>query len=449
MARALVASVLVVLAAAGGRGAAATPAPLGSCGPIARRHEAIEVRWTTLKRLGPVPLGHVGLVTMREGRIVPIPLQIDERQGRKIALAEGDEPSTDGTPGVLDPDDLLVFLPCDAGARTTAEALAAAVPGLVTWREIQLDDPLDGHRGFAYVVVTEAPPISARRYVAYDPQDDTVEAAAYRMDMTHALPSSFALAMRGPLGPNLLDGFRLRAEATLLGNLATLRLTEDGARHTLIAWKAGAVRIVRRSRHDVRLPGIGVHISAGVATTAFYPLHVFGPGALKLPISPRILFRDIQGMGGVDLRDLRGWRFVAAGTPPDGFAIDGAMDDLERAFTADGTWFALVHDDEALLVTITLSENLARAIPFGIVYLDDAQRRDPPEREPGSMPLVGFRGRHLEALTADRYRFDLRVFLLPGYRPGDAARVLAERDRPVVPTISAPPLLATAPASPR
>jgi len=202
---------------------------------------------------------------------------------------------------------------------------------------------------------------------------------------------------------------------------------------------AKPIRVVRRSRHDVEIL-VGIHISAGIANTAFYPLTVFAPGALKLPISPGIIFREIQGMGGVDLRDLRGWRFVAPGTPAGGLAIDGAMDDVERAFKADGTWFVLVHqsatDAEALLVTITLSPNLAAAIPFGVVYLDDATHAAPPERVPGSVPLVGFRGRNLEKLAPDRYHFDLRVFLLPKYRDGDVERVLRQRDTPLVVSVS-------------
>ncbi len=426
-----------------------TPPPLGTCGPIGRRHEHVELKGVELKKLGQPAIDRVGVLALRDGALAPIPFQVDEREGRVIAMAEGREPSVDTHPGVLDPDDLLVFLPCDAGTRATPDALTARVPGLETWREITLDDPIDGARGFAYVVVAADPPRTDRHYVAYDPKADMVSTARYRIGMVQALPTYFAIAMTSPLGPNLLDGLRLRADATLRGNLATLRLTERDARHALIAWKAGPVRVVRRSRHDVDLLGIGIHISAGVANTSFYPLHVFGPGALKLPISPGVVFRDISAMGGVDLRDLRGWRFVAPGTPPDGFAIDGTMDAAERAFDAPGTWFVLAHDREALLVTITLSENLARAIPFRVVYVDDAARKSPPELEPGSVPLVGFRGRHLETLAADRYRFDLRVFLLPGYRPGDEARVLRERDAPLVARVSGPATRATAPASAR
>ena len=448
MRRAGAALLVVASFAAGAAPAIETPPPLGACGPIARRHDHVELTTVELKNLGHTPVDHVGVLAVRDGALVPIPFQVDERQGRLIAMPNGPEPSFDTKPGVLDPDDLLVFLPCDAGARASAERVAAAVPGLETWREVEVDDPLDGTHGFVYVVVAAEPPRTDRHYVAYEPKADLVSTAAYRMGMVRALPNYFAIAMQGPLGPNLLDGLRLRAEATLLANLATFRLNEEDAHHQLMAWKVGAVRVLRRSRHDVQI-GLGIHLSAGVANTSFYPLEVYGPGALRLPISPGVIFREIDAMGGVDLRDLRGWRFVAPGTPPDGLRIDGAMDDVERAYAAEGTWFVLVHEREAMLVTVTLSENLARTIPLEVVYVDDATRSAPPEQERGSVPLVGFRGRHVERLQADRYHFDLRVFLLPGYRPGDAERVLRQQTTPLVVTVSVPGEPGAVPASPR
>jgi hypothetical protein len=106
-------------------------------------------------------------------------------------------------------------------------------------------------------------------------------------------------------------------------------LNEQQGKHSLIAWKAGPVRVVRRSRHEVTLP-LGIHLTAGVAHTYFYARHVFGPGSMKLPFSPSLLFRDITTFGGIDGRDLRGWRYWASGVPPGGFQIDGHMDDEER-----------------------------------------------------------------------------------------------------------------------
>jgi hypothetical protein len=423
---------------------AETLSPIGPCGPITRRHEAIELSAIRLRRLGGTPIDHLGLVAYRGGVARPMPFQVDERvPGSGLAMAGGKEPTTDDRPGVLDPDDLLVFMACDAGERAPG-----GTPPAATGREIRVDDPLDRTQGWAYVVVSEHPPRSDRRYVEYDATDDRVHAARYRVGMAGALPVDFAVGLAGPMGPNLLDGLRLRAEATLHTGLAHWAITERDGKHELVAWTAGPVRVVRRSRHKVDI-GLGIRLTAGLAHTYFYGEHVYGPGAMKLPFSPSVFFRDITATGGVDLQGLEGWHYVAPGADPPGFAIDGHMDDRERAFAGSGTWFTLVGDRQSILVAMTMSENLRTAIPLSLVYEDDAALRAPPEVTPGSVPLVGIRGRHCEKLQAGRYGFQLRVVGLPDYRPGDEQRELRRVDAPLTADVTLPADLEAAPASPR
>lgn len=432
-------------------GAAAEPtlSPIGPCGPIVRRHEAIELSAVRLRRLGGTPIEHLGVVVYRAGVAHSIPFQVDERVHGSggLAMAGGKEPTTDDRPGILDPDDLLVFMACDAGERAPGGAPPAAVG-----REIRIDDPLDHATGWAYVMVSDHPPHTERRYVEYDAADDRVHAARYRVGMAGALPVDFAVGLAGPMGPNLLDGLRLRAEATLHTGLAHWAITERDGQHELVAWTAGPVRVVRRSRHKVDI-GLGIRLTAGLAHTYFYGEHVYGPGALKLPFSPSVFFRDITAMGGVDLQGLEGWRYVAPGADPPGFAIDGQMDARERAFEGSGSWFALIDDQhekrQAILVAMTMSENLRTAIPLSLVYEDDAALRAPPEVTPGSVPLVGIRGRHGEKLQAGRYGFQLRVVGLPDYHPGDERRELRRMDAPLTADVTLPADLAAAPASAR
>jgi len=107
--------------------ARAQPSPMGPCGPIARRHEAIELPGVRLRRLGAQRLEHLGLVAYHGGVARPIPFQFDERvPGKGIAMAGGPEPLRDDHPGILDPDDLLVFMACDAGERAPGGAPPAA-----------------------------------------------------------------------------------------------------------------------------------------------------------------------------------------------------------------------------------------------------------------------------------------------------------------------------------
>ncbi|TMB21369.1 MAG: hypothetical protein E6J59_06025 [Deltaproteobacteria bacterium] len=430
----------VLLLTLGGLAVAAdAPVPLGPCGPITRTHDALEVLGAQLHHLGGTPLARLGLLAFRAGRPVPIPFQVDERRGRKLALPGGPEPTADDKPGVLDADDLLVFAACDAGEHASAAELARALDEAgagAAWRELRIEDPAEHTHGFVYLVSAERPPATERRYVAYAPEGDLVRSARYRVGLVNALPTYFVLAAGPSPGPNLIDGLRLRAEATLRADLAHWALDEQHGHHELIAWKAGPVRVVRRSRHQVVL-GLGIHLTAGLAHTYFYPEHVYGPGTLKLPFSPGILFRDITAYGGVDGRDLRGWRYFAPGTPPEGFAVDGHMDGKERAFASSGEWFVLAHEREALLFVTRMSENLRRGITLSLVYRDDASRPNPPEDAPGTVPLVGYRGRGIEKLPGGRYEFALRIYALPGYRRGDEQRLLAQLDAPLTVEVTA------------
>jgi hypothetical protein len=419
------------------------PVALGPCGPIDRLHAAIELRAMQLRRLRGTPLAKLGLVAWRDGRAVPIPFQVDERRGSWMAMADGSEPSADDAPGAIEIDDVLVFMACDAGARAPA-----GTPPAAAGREIRIDDPRTGSTAWAYLMVADDPPRTTRRYVAYDPQHDTVRTAGWRIGMIQALPEYLALGLGGPLGPNILDGLRLRAEARLRGNLARFTLSERDGDHELVAWTAGPVRVVRRSRHHVQI-GLGLNLAAGYAHTYFYALHAYGPGKMKLPFSPSVFFNDIRAFAGADLHDLAGWRYFAEGVPAKGLRIDGTTDDAERGFKGAGSWFALTHPGEAVVVSLWLSDNLRKAIPLDLVYRDDVDTPAPPERVRGSAPFVGIEGREAQRLEAGRYEFALRVYGIPGWKPGDERRLLADLDTPLRVSVTRPADLGAAPGARR
>jgi hypothetical protein len=429
--------VLFLALAAAPAAASEDPVSLGPCGPITRQHGVVEVPVPTLQKLGGTPLSRLGLIAFRDGRPSPIPFQVDEKRGRKIALGNGSEPTDDDKPQALDADDVLLFMACDAGTQAPASEVEAALGEVSAWREIRVDDSLTHASAFAYLAVAERPPTTTRRYVAYDAAGDLVRTAAYRVGLVNALPTYLSLSLTGTVGPNLLDGARLRAEATLLANLAHWTLNEQQGRHALIAWKVGPIRVVRRSRHHVSL-GLGIELSAGIAHTYFYPRHVYGPGSMKLPFSPGVFFRDIRAFGGADGRDMKGWRYHAPGVPRKGFLVDGEMDDAERAYTASGDWFVLSRAGEAIMFVTRMSEDLKKVVPLHLIYRDDTAP-NPPEASPGTVPLVGYEGRGVERLPGGRYTFALNILGLEGYQSGDERRLLDELDVPLTITVPGPP----------
>jgi hypothetical protein len=418
--------------------------PLPTCGPVDRRHDHVEVIGTTLHGLGKTPVARFGVVAFRDGVASPIPFEIDERRGNKVVVAGPEVDQPDHRPGEFDYDDGVVFMPCDAGeqpAPAVRDAYFQQV-GATTWREVQVEDTLTGRRAYAYVVVAETPPTTPKRYIEYDSRD-VVRTAGYRIDMDDALPARFFLNGMGER--NLLDGLRLRAQVTWLANLLQTTFTERDARHTLLAWHDGPVRAVRRSQHDLHV-ALGIHVSAGLAHTYFYALHLGGPGKMRLPISLGSLFGKVSAMAGVDMHGFEGWRYRGAGST-DELRIDGRSGPEESRFDGMGPWFLLIGEHEALLTALKLSTNLTKALPLHLVYVDDATRADPPEATPGSVPLVGYRADAIEQLPAGYYEFEFRVFVLPNYRPGDERRVLDGFATPLHVAVTGPSASAAAPAA--
>lgn len=439
-------AVAMVVLAFGASVARADLVPLPPCGPVDRRHDHVEVIGSTLHGLGKTPVARFGVVAFRDGTATPIPFEIDERRGRKVVVVGPEVAQPDHRPGEFDYDDGLVFMPCDAGeqaAPAVRDAYFRQV-GATTWREVQVEDTLTGRRAYAYVVVADTPPTTPRRYIEYDSRD-VVRTAAYRIDMDEALPARFFLTGMGE--HNLLDGLRLRARVTWLANLLQTTITERDARHALLAWHDGPVRAVRRSQHDLHV-ALGIHVSAGLAHTYFYALHLGGPGKMRLPISPGSLFGKVSAMAGVDMHGFEGWRYRGAGSPNE-LPIDGRSGPEEAGFAGMGPWFLLIGEHEALLTALKLSTNLTEALPLHLVYVDDATRADPPEGTVGSVPLVGFRADAIEKLPAGYYEFEFRVFVLPNYRPGDERRVLDGFATPLHMAVTGPSVPAAAPAAPR
>jgi len=407
------------------------------CRAIDRPHDHVELRGTTLRKLNRIPLDRFAVLTGRDGEPVPIPFQIDEKRGHRPTLQHGPGARVDNRPGQFDFDDVVVIMACDLGERLDDRARERMVQShhLDAWREVRVRDPLTGALGWVYVVVGTHVPRTTRPYVTYGP-GDVVRTAAYRLAMRHALPTNFRLAARGTMSRNLLDGLRLRGEAVANAHLARLTLTEVDVDHRLVAWGHGAVRAMRRSKHDISI-GLGIDITVGVAHTYFYSRRITGPGKMKLPFSPSYLLRQARVFGGVDMSGLDGWRYHAPGlTTP--LRIDGTSSELERRPPSRGTWFVLARDDVAMLVVARLGDTTAAAVDLKLAYTDDAVTPRPPERRVGVMPLVGFQAADLHLLEAGRYVYALEVLFLNGYRPGDEVPLLARLGAPLEPTLTAP-----------
>jgi hypothetical protein len=381
--------------------------------------------------LGPLrrtPVAHLTLASVRDGTVRSIPFQVDERsRGHGFVYTGGPEAGQDDLPGRLDGDDHVVFMACDLGEQAARGALPAAAGAV----EIEVRDPADGRRGWAYLLTHSTLPATDARYVTYDPATDTVVTARYAVGFTDTFPTRLAFGTsEGTLGPNVLDRMKLRVAATLHAGVATWRMTEADVQNRLLAYTVGPVRVVRRTSHRVDV-GLGLRVSAGTARTSFYAARAEAPGSLKLPFSPGLFFRSIVGRAGPDFRGLRGWRVMTPAHPA-GIEVTGRPTEATRALDEHTRWFLLAGPGHAVLFVLTLSDGLARVIDPTFYLIDDATKDEAPEAARGQVPGVGYRLAGGERMPTGRHRFSMRIFDLDDHRPGDVERLVATLDRPLV-----------------
>jgi hypothetical protein len=310
-----------------------------------------------------------------------IPFQVDERDpAGRWALEEGPSPTPDDSPGLVDGDDVLLFLAEDAGPR--APALARRLGARV---EIEVVDPLGFPSRWVYAAVVDGgAPRSPVRYVTYDPAADRL-VGRITLGYRDGIPQLLALT---PGGDNVLDRLKIRALATFLWGLIRVGRSEADLVPDAVAWRAGPIRVLRRQALQIRMR-FGIRSPRFTATTYFYRDFSELPLSIRLRVPPRYLFTSIRVQGGLDFHRLPGeWSVRLPGLAealPAGCRQGGPT--LRRDGIA-GDWFAL--EGERLRIVQRLHRGpTLRSVRQWAWYRNGAVD-DPPENEPGQCPGVGF-----------------------------------------------------------
>lgn len=340
----------------------------------------------------------------------PIPFQIDERdaEGRWV-LDHGPEPNADTPPGVLDANDVLLFMAADTGGRVERAELLGRLPVL----EIMVTDPLAGSRRWVYLVgFAGAAPRAPTSYVAYDPSTDRVRGDRVSLGFHQGLPDYLAISDRsGAPGSNLLDRLKVRASATFLWGLIRFSRSEDDLRTQFVGWREGPIRVIRCQRQWVRL-GWGIRSPTFGSYTYFYRDFAELPVGLRLNFRPTYFFGNIVVRVVLDFRDLRGWSVLTPSLPMP-LPIDGTMTAQKAALNGfSDAWFALLAPQLTLVQMMDVSPSLA-TVRRRLLYREDGSRADPPESVPGEEPGIGYQLDQWEHVGAGAHSLESVSYALP------------------------------------
>jgi len=387
--------------------AVAAPATAGRLDPVI-------VRGAALAALPDPHTDHLRLYARRDGALRPIPYQFDARDADDTIELAGDA-------FAVDANDDLVFMAADAGARVSG---APWPPGATAGLELELSDPRDGGRSWAYLLHFAAPPPRAATapYAVLDADGLHARSALYEVDYAPGRNIFTALRVTpaaGGNGDSLLRQTRMVGEPTLRILLADLRLRFD-EQSTIVRVEGvrnGPVRAIRQVHLSVDLGRFFPDLPNGIVHTYHYAGAFDTPSRIDIPW--------------LVLRTLRAFRFenVAVFAPAalplrywDG-ANPAGLDIPDGAATAqaaaDHDWWAVSSAAGSILQVIAIPPAwLDWGIARGTVTRPDA---------------AGWSLLHMTRLQRHgTYEVRQLMAIVPhGYRPGAEAEALAMVHQPL------------------
>ncbi|MFA6450700.1 MAG: hypothetical protein WCX65_14600 [bacterium] len=369
------------------------------------------------------------------GVLKPIPYQIDERdENGDLIFPFGPKKSKDSNPD-FDANDELVFMAKDAGARVARKAWPKdALKGA----GIEIEDPLDGSRAWAYAFAFDSPPArSDVVYASISKDSMKITTPNFSTQFCKEAPIAFcAIALTpagGGDGQNYIDRLKVRVSVTPKLINVCIEKSENDFASELIAYINGPVRVIRRTNNKMMLFGRIPSPGSIVDNVYYYDQFIF-PTVIDVPFDMATFLREMKFRVTTDHnRRAIGKRFVNSNNPK-GVAIDGKMSPEEKNLNLDPYKWMIIHGTEpgkrgGWLNRIYYDEGI-KAQPY-LYYMDDAKALDPPETDPGQIGNIGYDIRYMETLTKGTWRLTSYMYNIPDYHPGAEKEFLNILDHPL------------------
>lgn len=374
------------------RPAEAGPLPGWGAKPIDIQITPYRVGIVPAAQLGSMvgmPTDQIGFFAQRDGKLAPIPFQIDQKDtdGRYLIP----DPNDKSEQTVLSAQDEGVFLPEDAG---TALAELPEVNGAIAVQAFRVRT--DGDWAWVYAIafnVTTAPR-SKTSYMVYDATKDSISSDIYRAGFSPKLPFlmkefQWKNPDSGLWGPNLIDTMKLKHTGKMFGIFNFLRTHED-YRSRLVAVKTGPVRIIRRTRNNVSMM-LGMRTPAIYMDYIAYRHFAVMDTLIDLPFPIGWFFSDVVTLSTVDLRHdpvLPATRLLHRAVPG-GIAVDGVTQPGEHDLSKEkDTDFVIANSFGQILVQLDIDKELP--VQKRIHFVDNQETPDPPEEVPGQFGHSGY-----------------------------------------------------------
>lgn len=423
---------------------------------LQRPDDPVVVEGKNLKPLAGGSLDQLALMAFNDGSWTPIPFQIDQKKpDGSYAFTMGPEASADPNPD-LDANDELVFMARDTGDRAEDGMLPQ---GADAGMEIEVNDPKNGNRGWAYLAAFSSPaPRSKKDYIRLERDHDQKQIRFLSDEFMIGLPegqtfpTDFAMVNPdGSVSPDLLDQVKIPLEIIV----PVIKVRFDFRVDRLIksenkAWIDGPIRVLNLNEgylhisKQIRFKMGGAMISRIYTNSMEFPLRIEPPEESGGPLSsiPIKMIPEINEYVILDhTSNVYGARFFSQIQPEqDGLVFNGQMSDTEKNLDRETPcyWTALYSPDEGGVLTrisITPPSGTKGFIPR-TYFKDDKNMEDPPEEEPG-MSGMGFSLYQVDQAVAQMAEtntavvFNVTIYFKSDFDPKCVRDILDIHDHPL------------------
>jgi len=391
-----------------------------------------------LKAVNGAAIESLRLMALHNGKLAPIPYQIDEKMpNNEYALTRPDK-SVDRDDGIFDDNDELVFMAKDAGDQGDPKAYGLAVKSC---DEILLRDPASNDQGWAYLIafVANPPPPSSVVYMRYQEFSDHDELTTpyyiLRFPKNNVFMSDIVIReAAGGNNQDILDRIKMRSGVNMLGGVFSVDRTEEDFVHKVVGVLAGPLRVIRQTETRLTLV-LSLKSPAAVVIGSFYPCCFQFPSMLSLPFRMDMIASDAFMRQGWDLnRNALGLKFYS-NLCPQGVNLDGKMSPAERNLAAsqETLLWALGTGPQGTFMFKGIWNQKA-PIKARLYYEDDLSRLEPPEEDPGVMGIA-YQLEDLLKMGGDEYPFNIVNYTVPNF-DGNFKKALRVFDDPLETSIA-------------
>ena len=368
---------------------------------LARFYDPVEFRGEILEGLLGKKLSHLRLYSYVDESFRQVPYQIDEwTEDGFMVLDQGPEQNGELANGILDGQDMLVFMARDAGDRVSRDLRPQGTDHGI---EIEVLDPATGGKGWCYLLhfPESAPECSFPiRATLDDTEEITSKGSTYRMVGTNFTSGDrvyktfihrnvWVTPEGGGNGKNFIDVSKFRIETRLLFGLLRIRLDESNFFGEVSKQKKGPVRSVCRQWFGFKLPLRLHHLKTPklYVDAYVYDTMILVGVTTKMPFNPGYVVTDFSLSIGYDLHDLDGYgmRWYNSNNR-EGFLADGITSPLEAEYdNSSDSWRCIVGPNGWMMHASIWDKEYFEQADIKVHYRDDLESYSPPEYYPGDL----------------------------------------------------------------